>query len=92
MRGVKEEFRLIDFVFRHEPDQTQSVKDFIASTYALSGIRLECRELAARRYRKGEHRFKTCWEMHISEPQYYKLLSKFLSTAKAVYENFFAAD
>ena len=92
MRGVKDEYRLIDFVFRHEHDQTQSVKDFIASTYALSGLRVECTELAARRYRKGEHRFKTCWEMHISESQYYKLLTKFLTAAKAAHEKFFAAD
>ncbi|MBR1806405.1 MAG: hypothetical protein IJ774_08490 [Selenomonadaceae bacterium] len=91
MRGVKDEYRLMDFVFRNESDQTQPVKDFIAVTYSMSGIRAECRELAARRYRKGEHRFKTCWEMHISEPQYYKLLGKFLSTAKAVHEKFFAA-
>lgn len=92
MRGVKDEYRLMDFVFRNESDQIQSVKDFIAVTYSLPGLRVECAELAARRYRKGEHRYKTCWDMHISEPQYYKLLGKFLSTAKAVHEKFFAAE
>ena len=92
MRGVKDEFRLMDFVFRHEHDQAQPVKDFIASIYALPGLRVECTELAARRYRRGEHRYKTCWEMYISESQYYNLLGKFLMTAKAAYEKFFAAE
>ena len=91
MRPVKDEFRPIDFVFRHESDQPQSVKDFIAAIYELSGLRADCTELAARRYRKREHRFKSCWDMHISESQYYKLLSKFLMAAKTAHEQFFAA-
>ncbi len=89
MRHVKD--KLIDFAFRHESDQPQTVKDLIAATYAAtyataSRLREDCSDLAARRYRKGEHRYKTCWDMHISESQYYKLLSKFLMTARAVFD------
>ena len=82
MRHVKN--RLLDLVFRHEREQSETVKALIAATYAAaSRIRADCSELAKRRYRKGEHRYKTCWDMHISESQYYKLLGKFLSVAKA---------
>ncbi|MBQ3433613.1 MAG: hypothetical protein IJG24_01050 [Selenomonadaceae bacterium] len=85
MRSVKD--KLIDFVFRHESDQAQTVKDLIAATYATaSRLREDCSDLAARRYRRGEHRYKTCWDMHISESQYYKLLSKFLMVARAVFD------
>ena len=84
MRHVKD--KLIDFAFRHESDQPQPVKDLIASTYAAaSRLRKDCSDLAARRYRKGEHRYKTCWDMHISESQYYNLLSKFLMTAREIF-------
>ena len=85
MRHVKN--RLLDLVFRHEREQSETVKALIAATYATaSRLREDCSELAARRYRRGEHRYKTCWEMHISEPQYYKLLSKFLMVARAVFD------
>lgn len=85
MRPVKDDLRLLDFAFRHEQDQPQPVKDLIASTYAAAA-RADCSELAQRRYRKGEHRIKTCLEMFISEPQYYKLLRVFLQTAKEIFD------
>ena len=86
MRGVKGEFKSLDFAFRHETHQAQSVKNFIAASYAAAAP--DCHTLAEHRYRNGEHRFATCRNMHISESQYYKLLGKFLQTAKALHENF----
>ena len=84
MRHVKD--RLIDFAFRHEREQSETVKNLIAETYAAaSRLRKDCFELATRRYRKGEHRIKICWDMNISESQYYKLLRKFLSVAVDVF-------
>ena len=90
MRGVKEEYRFLDFIFRHEDEHNRR---FIASSYsAAAGLRKDCAELADRRYRKCERRIKTCLDMYISVPQYYKLLRKFLVTAKAVQENLFAVE
>ncbi|MBR3747907.1 MAG: hypothetical protein IKN27_13200 [Selenomonadaceae bacterium] len=87
MRGIKDEFKHLDFAFSRERDCTAQQIEFIVASYAAAfQIRAECFELAARRYRKGEHRFTTCRHMHISESQYYKLLGKFLSIAKAVHE------
>ena len=88
MRGIKGEYRQLDAIFSRENEQLE----FIAATYAAAESKNSATAtLATRRYRKGEHRFATCRNMHISESQYYKLLSKFLSTAKAVHEKL-AAD
>lgn len=92
MRSVKDEYRQMDFLFRHEHVQNQPVKDLIASSYeATKEINPASAQLAERRYRKGEHRIKTCLEMFISEPHYYNLLRVFLKTAKALYEKIFSA-
>ena len=91
MRGVKDEFKQLDFAFSRERDCTDRQIDFIVAGYAAAQENNSASaELAARRYRKGEHRLATCRHMHISESQYYKLLGKFLSIAKAVYERFAA--
>ena len=93
MRGVKSEFRLLDLLFRRENEQNQQQLQIIAASYeAAQSQDIESATLAARRYRKGEHRFATCRHMHISESQYYKLLSKFLATAKAVHDKILAAE
>lgn len=87
MRGIKDEFKQPDSVFRRERDCTDRQIEFIVASYAAAYENNSASAiLAARRYRKGEHRFATCRHMHISESQYYKLLSKFLSIAKAVHE------
>ncbi len=87
MRGIKDEFKQLDSVFSRERDCTAQQIEFIIASYAAAQENNSASAiLAARRYRKGEHRFATCRNMHISESQYYKLLGKFLSIAKAVHE------
>lgn len=91
MRSVKDEYRELDSLFRHEREQNQPVKDLIASSYAAAEeINPASAQLAQRRYRKGEHRIKTCLDMFISEPHYYNLLRVFLKTAKTLHEKVFS--
>ena len=90
MRSVKDEFRQLDSLFRHEREQNQPVQNLIASIYAaVKEFNPASATLAERRYRKGENRVKTCLDMFISEPQYYNLLRIFLQTAKVEHEKIF---
>lgn len=92
MRSVKDEYRELDSLFRHEREQNQPIQNLIASIYAaVKEINPVATALAERRYRKGEHRFKTCLDMFISEPHYYNLLRTFLQTAKVEHEKIFSA-
>lgn len=89
MRKVKDEFKHLDYIFAHEPLVTDSQHlTLIASSYETAKeINSFVAELARRRYRELEHRFKTCRQLFISEAQYYKLLRVFLKIAKSVEEN-----
>lgn len=88
MRKIKEEFRHLDYIFAHATDITDlKCLELIAVSYetAREGRPLIA-ELARKRYRDREHRYKTCRQLFISEAQYYKLLKVFLRIAKAVEE------
>ena len=91
MRGVSEQFRELDFNFAHERRVTDPKwLAVIASSYAVIQAKNPlAAELARRRYRKREHRFKTCLHLYISEATYYKRLRSFLETAKAEYDKIF---
>lgn len=80
MRGVKDEYRELDYLFAHESEELTGL---IAASYAQAqALNPLAAQVAERRYRKGEHRVKTCRELYISEAQYYKLLGAFLRIAQ----------
>lgn len=89
MRGVKAEFRELDYVFAHEQELTDPQwLRVIAASYSTAASKNCCAaEVARRRYRKRDHRFKICRELYISESQYYKLLNLFLQIAKKAEES-----
>ena len=90
MRRIKNEFKHLDYIFAHESCITDlKYLSVIATTYeTVHEINPSAAELARRRYRELEHRFKTCRQLFISEAQYYKLLNVFLRIAKKTEENF----
>lgn len=90
MRKIKDDFKHLDFIFAHEPKVTDlNCLALIAKSYETAkDINSFVAEVARRRYRELEHRFKTCRQLYISEAQYYKLLRVFLRIAKNLEETF----
>ena len=90
MRGVKEEYRALDYMFGHESESGRWSEVIRASYEKAQVSNSSLAELARRRYRAGEHRYKTCRQLYISEAQYYKMLRKFLVIAKAAADKLMA--
>lgn len=95
MSRLKEQYRILDYIFRHESELNHADKwlDVINATYAAAKSKsADVHEVATRRYRGGEIWTVTCLLRFISKSTYYRMLEIFFKLAEREANRIFSAE